>query len=293
MCMKKILFSLLLAGLNLFAQAQENTSQVTDAKDTIIAKPRNTLTFGVSYANNASYYGQKSEEKTSYIAAVASYRLKSGLYFTGSAFRLLEDSAKLASASSLGIGYGFKMGTKWVADLSYSHTFYPAYSPFLQAANSNTASVSLNYNYFLTNGISVDYAFGKQDDIFATFTTSKEIELGNLFSKKDGISIAPSVEIVGGTQRFYKTYIEDKKIRDSLLELIPPILGGGRSTPTTTTKEATSFDLLSYSFKLPLSYYRSRYLLELSYQLSVLSKEAQTGAGDANSFFNISLYYQF
>jgi hypothetical protein len=288
-----MLFSLLWTGCILFAQAQEDTTQIAPAGDTVLAKPKNTLTLGVSYANNASYYGQKSEEKTPYIAAVASYRLKSGFYFTGSAFRLLNDSAKLASASSLGIGYGFKLGKKWVADINYNHTFYPAYSPFLQAANNNTASASLNYNYFLTSGISVDYAFGKQDDIFATFTTGKEIELGNLFSK-DGVSIAPSVEIVGGTQRFYQTYVDEKNIRDSLLGLIvPPLLGGGGSTNTTTTEVSTSFDLLSYNFKLPLSYYRSKYLLELSYQLSVLSNKAQTGAGSVNSFVNISFYYQF
>lgn len=291
--MKKFLLSLLLTGLVLMVHAQENNTQVAATPDSVPAKPKNTLTLGVSYANNASYYGQKSEEKTPYVAAVASYRLKSGLYFTGTAFRLLDDSAKLASASSLGIGYGFKLGEKWVADLSYSHSIYPDYSPFLQAANNNTASASLNYNYFLTSGISADYAFGKQSDIFVTFSNSKDIGLGSLFSKKDGVSIAPSIEIVGGTQRFYNTYVEDKKFRDSLVGLILPILGGGGSTPNTATKESTSFDLLSYTFKLPLSYYRSKYLLELSYELSILSKKAQTGAGNANSFFNASFYYQF
>ncbi len=284
--MKKIIiFSIFSLGLYT-AQAQEDSTQEVK---------KNTLTLGVTYTNNASYYGQKPEEKTPYVAGVASYKLKSGIYFSGSAYRLLNDSAKFASASSLGIGYGFGIGKKLSADISYSHTFYPAYSPFLQAANNNTASASLNYQYFLNSGIAVDYAFGKQNDVFTTFSTNKDIVLGHLFNQKDGISITPGVEIVAGTQRFYETYVEEKRVRDSILGLpIPPLLGGGGgTTTTTTTKVSTDFNLLSYNFKLPLSYYRSSYLLELSYQLSLLSKEAESGAGTTNSFVNLSFYYQF
>ena len=119
--------------------------------------------------------------------------------------------------------------------------------------------------------------------------------LGHLFNKKDGISITPGVEIVAGTQRFYETYVEEKRVRDSILGLpIPPLLGGGGgTTTTTTTKVSTDFNLLSYNFKLPLSYYRSSYLLEISYQLSLLSQNAESGAGTTNSFVNLSFYYQF
>jgi hypothetical protein len=45
--------------------------------------------------------------------------------------------------------------------------------------------------------------------------------------------------------------------------------------------------------KLPLAYNRAHYVVEAAYQLSLLSKEAQTGAGQANSFLTLSFYYQF
>lgn len=293
--LKSLLFTSMGIACSFIVQAQEPAAEETVVDSTAPAKPTNSLTLGVSYANNASYYGQKAEEKTPYIAAVAAYRLKSGFYLTGSAFRLLNDSAKIASASSLGAGFAFDIGKKIKADLSYSHTFYPALSPFLQAANNNMASATLSYQYFLKTSIGADYAFGLQQDIFGTFSTSKDILLATLAKGKAGISIEPSIEIVAGTQRFYTTYVQEKRERDSLLGLsLPPIFGGGGSTTTTTTtEETTSFDLLSYNFRLPVSYYRSKYLLELAYQLSLLSNKAQTNPGKINSFVNISFYYQF
>ncbi|MCK7553666.1 hypothetical protein MKQ70_01075 [Chitinophaga sedimenti] len=55
----------------------------------------------------------------------------------------------------------------------------------------------------------------------------------------------------------------------------------------------TSFDIISYNFRVPLAYNRQHMMLEAAYQLSVLGQKAQTGAGTANSFFSFSFYYQF
>lgn len=267
---------------------QDSTAATADSAET----PRSTFTIGASYANNASYYGQKALEKTPYVAAVASYRHKSGLYATAMAYRLLNDSQTLASASSLGAGYAFNLSKRLSADLSYSHTFYPSHSPFLQAANANNASLGLTYTNWLNFSLNGDYAFGKTNDVFVTAGIGKMISLGS-FSEKDLVTINPVIEVTAGTQRFYETYIEEKNFRDSLLGLLDPILGQPGSTPTTTTKTTTSFDLLSYNLKLPLAYNRAHYMLELAYQLSVLGKKAQTGSGQVNSFVTASFYYQF
>ncbi|WP_315821756.1 hypothetical protein [Paraflavitalea speifideaquila] len=140
----------------------------------------------------------------------------------------------------------------------------------------------------------VDYAFGKTQDVFVTLGTSKFINLGSLLSPKDFVSLTPAIEVTGGTQHYYETYVTEKKLRDSLLGLLPPILGGpGNGSTTMHTTVSTSFDLLSYNFKLPLAYNRAHYLLEVAYQLSVLGKKATTGTSQTNSFFTCSFYYQF
>lgn len=254
-----------------------------------------TFTIGAIYANNASYYGQRAKESMPYVAAVASYRHKSGLYLVGMTYKLLNDSGTAVSAGSVGAGYSFDIAKNLSADINYSHTFYPAHSPFLQAANADNASASLTLDNWLSSTATVDYAFGKTQDFFVSLGTSKSINLGSFLSRKDFVSITPAVEAIAGTQHFYSSYVTEKKLRDSLLGILGPILGGGSNggSAETTTTVSTSFDLLSYNLKLPVAYNRAHYLIEAAYQLSVLSKRGDTGTGNTNSFFTLSFYYQF
>lgn len=295
----KHLFTLLLTGLaSISCFAQADSAVAIAAADTTPSK--STLTLGASWANNASYYGQRAQEKMPYVAASATYRLRSGIYFTGMGYKLLNDSSTAVSAASLGAGISFNLAKNLSADISYSHTFFPAHSSFLQAANADNASLALTLDNWLSTTAAVDYAFGKSQDVFVTLGTGKFINLGSLFSPKDFVSITPAFDVVGGTQHYYETYVTEKKIRDSLLGIpLLPILGGsngGNGTTTeTTTTESTSFELLSYNFKLPLAYNRAHYLIEAAYQLSVLGKKTASAAttGKTNSFFTVSFYYQF
>jgi len=289
--MSKYFLTLLMAWLFSMPAFSQTDTTTADTKKKV------TLTIGATYSNDVSYYGQKAEEKMPYIAASASLRLPFGLYFTGTGYRLLNDSGSVVSASSAGIGFEFKLSKKLVADLNFSHTFFPAYSPFLQAANPDNAGVSLKYEYWMTTGINADYHFGKQQDVFVTLSTEKQISLGSIFKGKDLITLTPQVEVTGGTQRFYQTYTREKLLRDSLLRIIP-LLGIGGLNPASTESESTTttvsqFNLLSYNLRVPLAYNRSHYLVEAAYQLSVLGARAETGGGKVNSFFNFSVYYQF
>lgn len=264
--------------------------------DTATAEEKKvTLTVGAMYANDVSYYGQKAEENMPYIAASASLRLPFGLYFSGTGYRLLNDSGRVISAGGAGVGLAFNLGKKLTADLSYSHTFYPEHSPFLQAGNPDNASASLQYEYWMTTGIHADYYFGKEQDVFITLSTEKQVNLGSIFKGKDLVTLTPLIEVTGGTQRFYETYTQEKLLRDNLLGIIPlPGVGNPAGTENeSTTSTTTRLSLLSYNLRVPLAYNRSHYMIEAAYQLSVLGPEAQTGPGKMNSFFNFSVYYQF
>ena len=271
---------------------QNNTDTIITLQDSTV-KPKTTLTMAAIYGNNTSYYGQKPLEATPYAALAANLRLPSGIYFTGTGYRLLKDSGSLLSAGSFGAGIEFKLSKKLTADISYSHTFYPTGTVFLQAANNNLISGTLTYSYWLSSSVTYDYAFGEQQDMFTSFNTSKSIKLGSLFSSKDGIEIAPAVEVVAGTQRYYKTYVTEKRIRDSIAGIpLLPILGTGTTQTETKTDTETRFNLLSYSVRLPVSYFRASYLIEAAYQLSFLSKKVESAPGSSNSFFTLSFYYQ-
>ncbi len=291
--MKQIVFIIILFIQCLRGFSQSGQDSIPANPDTV-KTPASTLTFGLVYANNADYYGQTAEDRIPYIAAVASWKFRSGFYLTGLGYRLLNDtSGTVISASNFGGGYNLKINKRWTADIGYNHTFYPAYSPFLQASNPDNASFYLEYENGLDSKIKADYAFGKTQDFFLSAGTGKQIRLGSI-GPKDVVTFTPALEVVAGTQHFYQTYLIEKRLQDSLLGLILPILGNGtpQGQSTSVTNTTTQFNLISYTLKCPLAYNRSHYVIEAQYQLSVLSNKAQSGAGKANSFFNLSFYYQ-
>jgi hypothetical protein len=290
--MKYIIFiiTVLVSG-NCFAQTDSLTTTAADS----IPKAKNTLTLAAVYANNASYFGQRAEETTPYAALAATYQLKSGFYLTGLAYKILTERNPDISAANIGAGVTWNFTKKLSGDLRYTHSFYPTLSPLIQSVNTENISLGLTHNSWLESSVSADYAFGQTNDVFATAGLAKDI---NLFSigKKDLVSIKPYASVVGGTQRFYKTYVTEQKVRDSVLGFLPvPVFGNPGSPPGTTetkTVEASSFDLISYNLELPLSYSRAHYVVEAAYKVSVLGEKSQSRPGKVNSFFTLSFYYQ-
>lgn len=287
-----LLLPLLFYSILLKAQTDSTAQQNSDST---AAKETSAFTIGAVYANNANYYGLKSDEKMAYIATAAAYKHRSGFYLNGVAYRLLNDSNHFVSAYNAGAGFAFKLSKHLSADVSYSYTFFPKLSPFIQAANPHNANVTLSHTSWLTASLGADYAFGKTNDVFTTLGISKQISLFSI-TKKDIVTLTPVIDVTAGTQRFYTYYTQEKTIRDSVLGLLPSLLGGGggsSTTTTTTTKTNTSFDLLSYNLKLPLAYNRASYLVEFACQLSLLGQKVQSAPGKLNSFYTASFYYQF
>lgn len=287
--MKSIILITAFAIVNGICFGQTDTITGEASTDT---QAKSTLTLAGVYSNNASYYGQKAETNLPYVAFAANYHLKSGFYFTAQTFKLLNENTSTVSAASLGAGVNFKLGPKLTTDLSYSHSFYPEYSPMLQAANLDNASISLSYDSWIKPTITGDYAFGKANDAFVTGSLSKVI---NLFStgKKDIITISPSADLVAGTQHFYQSYVTQQKIRDSVLGILPNPIFGSSPSEHVDTVATTAFNILSYNLKIPFAYNRAHYSVEAAYQLSFLSAKSQSDAGKINSFFTLSFYYQF
>jgi hypothetical protein len=276
---------LIMAFSSLVCDAQTDSSHAAGDEST---KTKATLGLDLTYSNNANYYGQVAEESLPYVAVQASYRLGFGLYFTGMAYKLLQGDNQVVSASNLGAGVAFPLSKKVSLDFSYNHTFYPSYSPLLQASNPDNATALLTYETWVSSTLNVDYAFGKTSDYFVTAGIGKTVNLTT--GEKGILSVKPSFDIVGGTQHFYQIYLIDKRLEDSLLGLLLP---PPDNSPASVTSMATEFNLISYNFKAPISYNRANYVIEAAYQLSILSNKAQSGPGKVNSFISLSFYYQF
>lgn len=289
--MKLLSLSVIICLLSIKVKAQKDI----DSADT----KKTTVTLAAIYSNNVSYYGQTTAEKLPYVLANATVRLPVGLYFSAGAYKLLNVGSGI-SETDLGVGYDHDFNERFTAGVGYNRSFYPKSSPLLQASNENNLNVTADYNWpWFKSSLSADYAFGQESDVFAGLTNSKLIELGTLFSKEDLLSIEPSIEIVAGTQHFLKTYTEQKNKKNNGNgngngngNSNGNGNGNGNST-ITTTLPATSFELLSYNFKIPLSYSRSSYMAEVSYQFSILGANAITEAKRQQSFISLGLYYQF
>ncbi|POY35735.1 hypothetical protein C3K47_13320 [Solitalea longa] len=247
-----------------------------------------TLTLAAVFSSNANYYGQTSDEQMPLGLVNATYRFPIGLYFSSNIYHLF--NTPTPPILSLEAGYDATFSEKLKASVSFNHSFFPKNSPVLQASNYNTLGASLTYSYWLSTTLGADYAFGKQQDVFITLGNSKSFELGSLIDQNDAISIEPAIELVGGTQQFYQTYITYKNNKNKS----PKNNGSNNSNSTEITYVPNSrFSFLSCNFKLPLNYSRDRYLIETSYQFSVLGKNDEIPLGTSHSFLGLSFYYQF
>lgn len=273
--MRLLSILILICAFTFNVNAQQDTSKKT------------TVTLATMYNSNVSYYGQVTNDKLPYVLVNATVRFPMGLYFSAGSFKLLNDGSGI-SEGDLGVGFDHDFNDKLAAGFAYTRSFFPANSPLLQASNENNLNASVNYQWpWLKSVFNADYAFGKQQDVFISFSNSKDIALGSLFNEKNLISMEPSFEMVAGTRHFYEIYI----IRKGKAPVTPG--NSSQNTSTTVTVPSTNFKLLSYNLKLPLTFSRSNYLAEVSGQLSVLAHRAEQDVKRQQAFFGFAFYYQF
>ncbi|WP_107215110.1 hypothetical protein [Pedobacter yulinensis] len=243
-----------------------------------------TLTLAGLFNSNISYYGQVTTEKYPYLLLNANYKLSSGLYFSAGGYKLLQGDSGI-SETDLGLGYDHNFTEKLTAGIAYRHSFFKKDSPLLQAANTDNVSLSVENDWAVfKTSIMADYAFGRQQDFFLSLSNSREFIFGQLFDSKDQVSLEPAIELVGGTYRFFDTYVE--KINNGKGK------GAGNGKTRIVEVPDSGFSPLSYNLRLPLNYYRGNYLAEASYQVSVLGKKPEE-IKPVQSFFGLAFYYQF
>jgi hypothetical protein len=294
-----LLTLIIFSGVCSYAQTSKNSSAAVDTTE----KPRTSLTLAALYGSNVSYYGQVSSQQLPFTLGYAKVSFPTGLWLSAQMYKLLNSESGFSGASATA-GYSFNLSKDFSGDFSYSRSFFPDSSQLLQSANQDIASVGLDYDWqWLTTGLSADYVFGSESALYSTFNASKYIDLGISLSSKDYFTLEPGFEVVGGTQRFKTTTTNPPQPGGP--PLIPPVLDNplgkgngkgkniikGREGETTTTT-STAFNLLSYTFTLPLAYNRANYTLEASYQGTVLSKSV-SDSQKLQSFFNLGFYYIF
>lgn len=251
-----------------------------------------TVVLTAMYSSDINYYGQATSEKFPYFLSNVTVNIPFGLYISAGSYKLLNYGSNISEAD-LSAGFDYDFNKKLSAGIAYTRSFYPENSPLLQASNENNLNASATYKWpSLKSMFSADFAFGKEQDLFLSLNNSKEIELGDAF--KGSLSTEPSFEMVAGTRHYTRSYIVRKNNRNG-----GPGYGYGHQTgsnqgPFTQVYEpSTSFDMLSYNFKIPLSFSRAGYIAELGYQFSILGQDAGPEIRRSQSYFSLAFYYQF
>lgn len=282
--MKFYITLLLLFPLAVAAVAQQ------PARDSLKVKDKPTLTLATIYSSNTNYYGQTGVERLPYILAYGGLAFNSGFFISATGYKILNvDGA--SSGADLTAGFDFNLSRKLSAGISYTRSFFPDSSFFLQSENLNMFSGKLGYDFdWLTAGLNADYNPGQERALYLSFDVKKSIEL-IAFNQSDYISIEPGFEVISSTQQITSSEEIPPSNENKGIGIIKLPGRGFNQSPEYRTVKSTSFGILSYNLKLPVAYSTGKFMVEAGYQASVISRETETSFKNPRSFFSLGLYY--
>jgi hypothetical protein len=233
--MKKVITLFPLAFLCLALQAQQ--------ADSTGAKKKITLTTGVAFNSGLNYYGRTDSLKSRAIYPFAGITLNNGLYIFSNFIFINNAVATSYAATTIEAGYKFKNKKgNWRGNIFGSRFFYKAAVNLVQSVVKEQAGLNLAH----TNKVVSIYGGG--DAKFSNVTDfGAYAGLDHAFridpaGKRGVIVISPSAYAYFGTQRFSKTWLQEKRL------LLFPV------SEQTVTQSSSRFNIMSYELSCPVIY---------------------------------------
>jgi len=235
--MKKVitLFPLVIACMLLQAQQSDSASTSTNKKI--------TFTTGLSFNSAINYYGRTDSLKSQAIYPFAGITLSNGLYLFSNFIFINNSIATTYAATTLEAGYKFKNKKgNWSGSIFGARFFYNADVSLLQSVVKEQAGIRLtNTNKVVSINGGADAKFSNQTDFGAYAGLDHSFRIDPV-GKRGVIVITPAAYSYFGTQRFSKTWLQEKKF------LIFP---AGQQT---VTESSSRFSILSYELSCSLIY---------------------------------------
>lgn len=255
--------------------------------DTIIHKQ--SLSLGITAGSDASFFGRTSPKRYRYYTADMVYNAKSGFFAYGTIWKV-SGSYPTLDEVDLGAGYLYHINKNFSGTASYSHFFFNRNAQIIKSLSNNNIDIKNTYNWKLfKTSVAFDYLWGKASDIFVTpaITRYYETKFG-IFDDKDYLSFTPGISMILGTQNFVERYSDDERSDPN------PETGFGHDIDNLLTAHANrQFNVLNYSFKLPIAYNRPHYTIEAATKYSIpVNVEGQL-KNHKEVFFNLTFYYLF
>ncbi len=250
--------------------------------DTLIRK--RSVSVGVSYGNDAIFFGRVSPVRYPYVTTDVVYNDKSGLFVYGSGLKVL-GYKPLFDEVDLGGGFFYKSKNKKLSGmLSYTRFIFNNDARIIKSASSNDINFKNSYDWkILKTAATADFLFGKSNDFFLTISQSKYFEPNwSLFTDDDYITINPSVNMIMGTQNFVARYAED-----TFFKLL------SSADARKFSRNNGRFTVLNYYLKVPIAYNTPHITFEAAYRYSIPVNVENMLMNKHTSFFNLTLYYLF
>jgi hypothetical protein len=234
--MKKVttLFPLFFIGILLRAQSVDSSSA---------PEKKITFTAGATFNSSINYYGRTDSLKSQGIYPFAGITLKNGLYLFSNFIFINNALTTTYAATTLEAGYSFKnkKGT-WKGNIFGARFFYNADVSLIQSVVKEQVGFNLaNINNVINIHAGADAKFSNQTDFGANAGLDHVFRIDPV-GKKGVIVITPSVYGYFGTQRFSKTYLQEKKF------LLFPV------SQQQVTQSSNQFGIMSYELSCPIIY---------------------------------------
>jgi hypothetical protein len=293
----KYIFALLFLTIYFNADAVTHKHSIFINRSVRIKADTDTLTrkrsvsAGISYGSDASFFGRTGLVKYPFLNTDVIYNDRSGVFVYGSAYKVL-GSLPTIDETDLGVGYLYTSSSKFSGNISYTRFFFNRNALIIKSASSNDINLKNTYDWkFIKSSVVLDYLFGESNDFFVTISNSKYFETNwSVFDDKDYLSFTPSINIILGTQNFVQKYSTNHPGKFDFDEenLAPPSYG-----PQKYAGNNSRFNALNYSFKIPVAYNRPHYTFEASYKYSIPVNVEGILKNHRESFYNLTFYYVF
>ncbi|MBO9618367.1 MAG: hypothetical protein J7539_04955 [Niabella sp.] len=202
---------------------------------------KNELNIGVNYQTRLHYFGRTDSLQSSGLVPNIKFQLKNGLYVQSNFIFIRNKTAPTAYAgTTIEGGYRFKASKHFNGNIFYTQILYRDNSLLPQSALKAQTGVNATYATAVNINAGGDLKFSSgQTDIGATLGLD-HIFVIHKAASPFAFAVAPSFYTYAGTQKFTKSYIEQRTF-----------LGFPVSTQQ-TTQSYNQFHILAYEASVPL-----------------------------------------
>ncbi len=200
-----------------------------------------------------------------YVEPILNYVAPSGFFASFAAYKT-PGVKRSWDELDLGLGYDFKISKSADVDgsVGYTHFTYSAAAKQTVNPSSEDLDAYVKHDFdIIAVKLTGDYYFGgsnNDEDLIADI--DHDFYIDKIFSKKDELSIDPTITIIGGTTNYYLGTLAPPNATKKQKEAIKAKLNNF---------QFNSFILNDYEFALPVNYEIGKFDMEIAWRYSIPS----------------------